>query len=316
MLTTGVDAPMIKNVVIARVVGSMAEFKQIIGRGTRVRDDYGKTFFNIIDYTGSATRQFADPAFDGEPALIDETTIDTDGNVIAVQVGDDEMPSPPPEEGGMEYEPGGFPGVTVLDPDADDLPPRKYYVDGGTVAIVASMVYEYDAQGKKQRIVKYADYTADAVRTLSPSAAILRNYWADADARGGILLKLAERGIDFDLLAEGDRPARRRPLRSALPCGLQRAAAHAARAGRAPAPGDAGFLRPLCTRGARHPRRVAGEVRRTWRGAVCNPRRAQAAAHRRPRQRGRDRAALWRRAAVARCRGGVAGAAVCGVDAA
>jgi type I restriction enzyme R subunit len=202
MLTTGVDAPMIKNVVIARVVGSMAEFKQIIGRGTRVRDDYGKTFFNIIDYTGSATRQFADPAFDGEPALIDETTIDTDGNVIAVQVGDDEMPSPPPEEGGMEYEPGGFPGVTVLDPDADDLPPRKYYVDGGTVAIVASMVYEYDAQGKKQRIVKYADYTADAVRTLSPSAAILRNYWADADARGGILLKLAERGIDFDLLAE------------------------------------------------------------------------------------------------------------------
>jgi len=202
MLTTGVDAPMIKNVVIARVVGSMAEFKQIIGRGTRVRDDYGKYFFNIIDYTGSATRQFADPAFDGEPALIDETTIDADGNVIAVQVGDDETPSPPPEEGGLEYEPGGFPGVTVLDPDEETLPPRKYYVDGGTVAIVASMVYEYDAQGKKQRIVQYTDYTADAVRTLSPSAAILRNYWADAEARGGILLKLAERGIDFDLLAE------------------------------------------------------------------------------------------------------------------
>src|SRR6266550_4237766 len=53
LLTTGVDAPTCKNVVLARVVGSMSEFKQIIGRGTRVRDDYGKLWFNIIDYTGS-----------------------------------------------------------------------------------------------------------------------------------------------------------------------------------------------------------------------------------------------------------------------
>ena len=67
LLTTGVDAPTCKNVVLARVVGSMTEFKQIIGRGTRVRDDYGKLWFNILDYTGSATRLFADPAFDGDP---------------------------------------------------------------------------------------------------------------------------------------------------------------------------------------------------------------------------------------------------------
>ena len=72
MLTTGVDAPTCKNVVLARVVGSMTEFKQIIGRGTRVRDDYGKLFFNILDYTGSATRLFADPEFDGDPALVTE----------------------------------------------------------------------------------------------------------------------------------------------------------------------------------------------------------------------------------------------------
>jgi type I restriction enzyme, R subunit len=76
LLTTGVDAPMCKNVVLARVIGSMTEFKQIIGRGTRVREDYGKLFFNIVDYTGSATRLFADPDFDGEPALIDEELID------------------------------------------------------------------------------------------------------------------------------------------------------------------------------------------------------------------------------------------------
>ena len=72
ILTTGVDAPTCKNVVLARVVNSMTEFKQIIGRGTRVRDDYGKLFFNILDYTGSATQLFADPEFDGEPARIAE----------------------------------------------------------------------------------------------------------------------------------------------------------------------------------------------------------------------------------------------------
>ena len=67
LLTTGVDVPTCKNVVLARVINSMTEFKQIIGRGTRVDADYGKYFFNILDYTGSAIARFADPAFDGEP---------------------------------------------------------------------------------------------------------------------------------------------------------------------------------------------------------------------------------------------------------
>ena len=73
------DAPTCKNIVLARVVGSMTEFKQIIGRGTRVRDDYGKLWFNIIDYTGSATRLFADPAFDGDPVRLTEEEIDETG---------------------------------------------------------------------------------------------------------------------------------------------------------------------------------------------------------------------------------------------
>ena len=61
---------------LARVVGSMSEFKQIIGRGTRLRDDYGKLWFNILDYTGSATRMFADTDFDGEPTRITEEEIE------------------------------------------------------------------------------------------------------------------------------------------------------------------------------------------------------------------------------------------------
>src|SRR6201993_1730980 len=86
MLTTGVDVPTCKNVVLARVINSMTDFKQIIGRGTRVRDDYGKLYFNIVDYTGSATRLFADPDFDGEPTLITEEEMDASGKEVEVKV--------------------------------------------------------------------------------------------------------------------------------------------------------------------------------------------------------------------------------------
>ncbi len=79
LLSTGVDIPTCKNIVLFRIVGSMTEFKQIIGRGTRVRDDKEKLFFTILDYTGSATKNFADKEFDGEPPFIDETIIDEEG---------------------------------------------------------------------------------------------------------------------------------------------------------------------------------------------------------------------------------------------
>ena len=82
LLTTGVDAPTCKNIVLLRMINSMTEFKQIIGRGTRVRDDYGKLFFNILDYTGSATRLFADPDFDGDPAIETEEEIDEEGEPV------------------------------------------------------------------------------------------------------------------------------------------------------------------------------------------------------------------------------------------
>ena len=82
LLTTGVDAPTCKNIVLARVVNSMIEFKQIIGRGTRVRDDYGKYYSSTSwTYTGSAPACFADPEFDGDPGLITEEEIDDEGRV-------------------------------------------------------------------------------------------------------------------------------------------------------------------------------------------------------------------------------------------
>src|SRR5205823_11556792 len=94
MLTTGVDVPTCRNVVLARVINSMTDFKQIIGRGTRVRDDYNKLYFNILDYTGSATRLFADPDFDGEPALVSEEQMDEAGNQVEVKVVEKEKIEP------------------------------------------------------------------------------------------------------------------------------------------------------------------------------------------------------------------------------
>jgi type I restriction enzyme R subunit len=193
LLTTGVDAPTCKNVVLARVVGSMSEFKQIIGRGTRVRDDYGKLWFNIIDYTGSATRLFADPAFDGDPARITEEEIDEEGEVISETSSQPEIELP--EETGPE----------VIEPPVEEH--RKFYFDGGQVDIAAHLVYELDPDGKQLRVVRYTDYAADTVRSLCTNPRELRNQWADPIRRSEIIDRLAERGIDFVKLAsEVGRP--------------------------------------------------------------------------------------------------------------
>jgi len=188
LLTTGVDIPTCKNIVIARVVGSMVEFKQIIGRGTRVRDDYDKYYFNILDYTGSATRLFADRDFDGDPALVTEQEMTQTGEMVREVTTE--------EPGVAEVEEGSGP---VLADDSEGVR-RKYYFDGGNVEIAAHLVYELDPDGRQLRVVKFSEYAAEKVRTLYPSAADLRKQWADPALRAEIIAKLEERGIDFDQL--------------------------------------------------------------------------------------------------------------------
>ena len=197
LLTTGVDMQTCKNIVLARVIGSMTEFKQIIGRGTRVRDDYGKLYFNILDYTGSATRLFADPDFDGDPAISVEEVVDENGEVVEPPVIVD------------EEEIDDDDAVIIDDPDEDgggiidgaNDKPKRLYVDGGYVEVVAHLVYELNPDGKQLRVVKFTDYTADSVRTLYPTAADLRRRWADPVERAAIIAALEERGIGFDELA-------------------------------------------------------------------------------------------------------------------
>jgi type I restriction enzyme, R subunit len=200
LLTTGVDAPMVKNVALACTVGSMCEFKQIIGRGSRVRDDYGKYFFNILDYTGSASLHFADPEFDGFPALIKETKIDDEGNVEEEVVIDTEG-YPPPDDGADEGAVVGETGPATIDDVPKPGMPRKYYVDGGAVEIAHEFVSELDAHGKKLRVARYTNYTAEKVRTLYPTAADLRRRWMVAEQRREIIEQFAEKGIDFEELA-------------------------------------------------------------------------------------------------------------------
>jgi type I restriction enzyme R subunit len=194
LLTTGLDAPTCRNVVLVRLVNSMVEFKQIIGRGTRVRDDYGKLWFNILDYTGTATRNFADPAFDGDPAFATQEEIDEHGKVKETEVITPEEPED--DDGKLQEE--------VQPPIIVDGPPlerRKFYYDGGQVEIAADLVYELDADGKQLRVVKLTDYTGDKVRSICPSTVDLRARWSNPEQRAQIIEQLHERGIDFQTLA-------------------------------------------------------------------------------------------------------------------
>jgi type I restriction enzyme R subunit len=194
LLTTGVDIPTCRVIAIARTVNSIVEFKQMIGRGTRVRDDYGKLFFDILDYTGSAVARFADHDFDGFPALATQEEIDAAG-----QVRDDSEQITQPEE----IEESGGIGETPVQLNFNDerYLPNKYYYDGGYVEIVASVVYDLDPNGNRLRVVKYSEYTAEVLHQMHSTAADLRSKWSDAQQRASVIAALEARGISFEHLA-------------------------------------------------------------------------------------------------------------------
>lgn len=202
LLTTGLDAPTCKNVVLLRLVNSMVEFKQIIGRGTRVREDYGKLWFNILDYTGTATRNFADPAFDGEPVSATQEEIDAYGQKVGIEV----VIGPPDEDKG----PGPIidgDGPIVIPPDGPPPPIRKFYYDGGRTEIAAHMVHELDPDGNQLYVANLTDYTGRRIRTMAADSEDLRKRWLNPDQRADIIAKLAERGIDFQTVAlEAGKP--------------------------------------------------------------------------------------------------------------
>jgi type I restriction enzyme R subunit len=190
LLSTGVDMPTVRNVVLFRPIGSMALFKQIIGRGTRLFPDEDKLSFEIIDYSG-ATVLFEDPDFDGPPERVDEEKVDDEGNVV------DEIIV---EESGHALERSD--DGSIEPEDLEGEPTNKFYVDEVEVWVTAEAIYQLDPETEKLRLVEYRDYVADTVRTLYPDAAGLRAKWSTGAGRQIIVESLATRGIDASELGE------------------------------------------------------------------------------------------------------------------
>ncbi len=188
LMSTGVDVPTCKNIVLFRLVNSMTEFKQIIGRGTRVREDKEKLFFTILDYTGTATRNFADPDFDGEPPLITEEEIDSEG--ITIPGTETIISDPPPDDEIISDPPTGGGGTR-----------KKYYISEGEVHIAAESVQIYGADGKL-RTVQFTQYAKEQIATLFPSANELRSKWSKAEERQHIIDELENNGISIEQLMD------------------------------------------------------------------------------------------------------------------
>lgn len=190
MLSTGVDMPTVRNIVLFRPVGSMALFKQMIGRGTRLFPDEDKLSFDIIDYA-SATSLFADPEFDGPPEREEVEEIDDEGEVVDQPVV--EEPEPAFED----------PENDDVDPDdLDDEPRVKFYVDDVEVWVTAEAVYHLDPETERLRLVEYRDFVAETIRSLYPDPALLRSRWSERPGRQDIIDALAAHGIDPSELAE------------------------------------------------------------------------------------------------------------------
>lgn len=209
LMTTGVDAKMCKLIVLENNINSMTEFKQIIGRGTRLLEEYGKTYFTIMDFR-NASRLFADPDFDGKP----EVVIDIDGDdPVNDPIPDPELPidegdeNPNPgddggnggisEEGG-EYGPGDIPPFG--EGEGEDKP-RKYYVGDITVKVLSERVQYVDKDGKliTESLI---DYTKkNILQQYSRLDDFLRT-WTTAEKKQAIIEELQDDGVLLDAVRE------------------------------------------------------------------------------------------------------------------
>jgi len=198
LMTTGIDAQTCKLIVLDSNIGSMTEFKQIIGRGTRINEEYGKTFFAIMDFR-NVTDLFADPDFDGDPVRVKELGQD------------DEFESPEDELAGGETITDEDGQVIIFDsPDAPAIisggaiiaePRAKYYVNGVNVAVLNERIQYIDGDGKLIT-GSLRDYTRQKVREQYQSLDDFLNKWQQADKKQAIIEELVEQGVIFENLKE------------------------------------------------------------------------------------------------------------------
>lgn len=189
LMSTGVDAQTCHLIVLDKRINSMTEFKQIIGRGTRINEEYNKFFFTIMDFK-RATALFADPHFDGDPVQIYEP-------------GPEETPIPPDDvpESGAESADYQFDSPEELEPSGIRERPARYYVDDVEVTIVSERVQYLDANGDLIT-ESLKDYSRKTLRKAYTSLGDFLNAWKDADRKQAIIEELSSRGVFLDELAE------------------------------------------------------------------------------------------------------------------
>ncbi len=196
LMSTGVDAQTCKLIVLDQRIQSMTEFKQIIGRGTRINEDYDKFYFTIIDFK-KATELFSDPDFDGDPVQIYEPN--SDDSPVPPDIEEDEEST-----GGYQYpEPeNGFEWSGVAESDDSNYEPnvRRYVVANVEVKVVAERVQYFNADGKLIT-ESLKDYTRKALNKEFASLDDFLRRWHDADKKQAIVDELAKEGVFFEALA-------------------------------------------------------------------------------------------------------------------
>jgi len=198
LMSTGIDAQTCKFIVLDQTIQSITEFKQRIGRGTRINEEYGKYYFTILDFR-KATELFADPDFDGDPVQI-YTPQNPEDSPVPPDMPEDEdfgeeklYPDTGDEGGDWQH---------VANNDDNDGPRiRRYVVDSVEVRVVAERVQYFDAEGKLIT-ESLKDYTR---KTLSKEFASLEEFlsrWNSAEKKQVILEELSREGVFFDALSE------------------------------------------------------------------------------------------------------------------
>ncbi|WP_248787677.1 EcoAI/FtnUII family type I restriction enzme subunit R [Escherichia coli] len=207
LMTTGVDAKTCKLVVLDQNIQSMTKFKQIIGRGTRIDERYGKLWFTILDFK-KATELFADERFDGIPEKVMDTTpediadpeSDFEEKLEEISEYDEEQVTGVDEPPAPPYQVTDTDDVGPL-PEEDEKKIRKFHVNGVAVGVIAQRVQYYDADGKLVT-ESFKDYTR---KTLLKEYASLDDFtrkWQDADRKEAIIHELEQQGIIWEVLAE------------------------------------------------------------------------------------------------------------------
>jgi type I restriction enzyme R subunit len=196
LMSTGVDAQTCQLIILDSNIGSMIEFKQIIGRGTRIREDHGKLYFTIIDFR-NVTKLFADKDFDGDPIVVKPIT----GGEIPPEEDDPDEGDGGDGETGGGLPGGGYDDPTIVGGGVINDPPAKYYVNNVEVKVLNHRVYYYDKDGKliNESLI---DYTKKNVKNEYHSLDAFLQKWNNADKKDAILKELESQGILLDELQD------------------------------------------------------------------------------------------------------------------